>query len=157
MGQTPRGPRPPPARCGDSLGLSLLLFKSSQRGRLAPLPVPAACGGRSFQRPSCAVHTGTREIPHRGLCLVCLADVLPEQMGRGNASLGHFCFAVRDSSIIFSPTVPDDPVCTDGLAAAAAASQERLPLPTHQPGPLLRPFSQRFTLLAIPVMKQAPD
>lgn len=32
--------------------------------------------------------------PEQDLCLVYLADVLPEQMGKGNESLSHFCLAV---------------------------------------------------------------
>ena len=37
--------------------------------------------------------TGTQN-PEQDLCLVYLADVLPEQMGKGNESLSHFCLAV---------------------------------------------------------------
>lgn len=45
--------------------------------------------------------TGTHS--EQDLCLVYLADVLPEQMGKGNESLSHFCLAVHPcSSIIFS-------------------------------------------------------
>lgn len=36
-------------------------------------------------------HRRTHVIPNQGLCLVYLADVLPEQMGRGNDSPSHFC------------------------------------------------------------------
>ena len=73
-------------------GPVLLRLKSSRRGRLSPW-VPSVCAG-------------ARGVPHQALCLVCLADALPEQMGRGNAPLSHFCRRYPGSSIIFSPPVP---------------------------------------------------
>lgn len=97
LGQTPWGRQPPLAGSGDSLA------------------GPASLQGQPARASVCA---GRTRSPHQGLCLVCPADVLPEELGRGNAPLGHFCRRYPGSSIIFSPPVP-------GRGSALPASSSR--------------------------------
>lgn len=79
VGQTPWGPQPRRWRWRPS-GPVPRLFKTSQRGRLAALSAPAVWRKVLLKagppRPHRLPHN-----PHQGLCLVCLADALPEQMG----------------------------------------------------------------------------
>lgn len=122
LGQTPRGPWPPPAGPGDSLGLSCFSSRPAGVGVWPPSVCPL-CTRRKLLLKAGAVSAGTHVIPHQGLCLVCLADVLPEQMGRGNASLGHFCLPCTLAHPSFShlPS-PGGQVCPAAAGVPAEAS-----------------------------------
>lgn len=102
VGQTPRGlPQLPPAvatvwNCPASLQDQPLWASG------LPLSVPAACGEGSFK--VWAVMFTQAHTPNldQDLCLVYLADVLPEQMGKGNDSLSHFCLHYTQAHPSFS-------------------------------------------------------
>lgn len=94
--------------------------------------------------------TGTQS-SEQDLCLVYLTDALPEQMGKGKESLRHFCLAVP---------LPIHHVLTyrPGMANSwLPVGQSGGWVTRERPGRLgalsLLPSTQRFTLLATPVMK----
>lgn len=83
---------PPAAGSGDSLGLSCFSSRPAIVGVWSAFVGPRS--GRSkvlLKAGLLCSHGRTHGIPTQGMCLVYLADVLPEQMGKGNDSLSHFC------------------------------------------------------------------
>lgn len=117
----------------------------SPGGRLRPSSRPhAGQSGDHFPRPGrCSGR------PEAGLCLVYCTDVLPEQMGRGSDSLGQFsAFPGAHSSLSHVPSPAPRPVLLrppKGLLWACPHAARTLPPPAR---------TQRFTLLALAVMKQ---
>lgn len=153
------GTTPAPAGCGDSLGLPCFSSRPASVGVWSPFVCPCSEWRKVLlkARLLCS-HRRTHVIPNQGLCLVYLADVLPEQMGRGNDSLSHFCLHCTPAHPSFSRLAsPGRMVCT-GCPGSPPAGCHRRRWPPPTPHVLfLLPFAQRFTLLAILMMKQAPD
>lgn len=82
----------PAAGSGDSLGLSCFSSRPAIVGIWSAFVGP--CSGRRkvlLKAGLLCSHGRTHGIPTQGMCLVYLADVLPEQMGKGNDSRSHFC------------------------------------------------------------------
>lgn len=108
------GTAPAPAGCGDSLGLPCFSSRPASVGVWSPFVCPCSERRKVLlkARLLCS-HRRTHVSPNQGLCLVYLADVLPEQMGRGNDSLSHFCLHCTPAHPSFSRLAsPGHMVCT---------------------------------------------
>lgn len=153
------GTAPALASCGDSLRLPCFSSRPASMGVWSPFVCPCSERRKVLlkSRLLCS-HRHTHVTPNQGPCLVYLADVLPEQMGRGNDSLSHFC-------LHGTPAHPSFSRLASPGRSALAAQRESPPAGCHRrrwppPTPhvlFLLPFAQRFTLWAILMMKQAPD
>lgn len=119
MGQTPQGLPQPPLCCGDSLGLSCFSSRPAFVDVWSAFVCPHSVQRKVLlkARLLCS-HRLTHVILTQGLCLVYLADVLPEQMGKGNDSLSHFCLHCTLAHPSFShPLSLGGHVCIDCPAA----------------------------------------
>lgn len=124
------GTAPALASCGDSLRLPCFSSRPASVGVWSPFVCPRSERRKVLlkARLLCS-HRHTHVTPNQGLCLVYLADVLPEQMGRGNDSLSHFCLhgtpAHPSFSRLASPGRAGGPVCPERVPTSRL-SQETL-------------------------------
>lgn len=93
---------PSPRQLRRQSGTVLLLLKTSHCGRLVCLCLSRSVRRKVLLKAGLLCSQARTRNRDPGPCLVYLADVLPEQMGKGNDSLSHFCLHCTPAHPSFS-------------------------------------------------------